>query len=332
VPIPRSGELADAARRIPGIDEVVLVRAEEGEASHAEGPMRRVTLVGGTPSKTSAWRMLEGDNVPATEGGDGCVTVVNRGLVNALDARVGGTIRIRAVPAGAPTALPPIDCRISGVADFGFAASADFTVATTMTAFQRLVGERQAGDADVMLVTTRAGSDREDVVRSLARLRPDVRVYSNDDVVAQFNRNGFAYFRQISFVLSTLTTAFAFLLVTTLLTVSINQRLGEIAALRALGIGRRRIASMLWWESALLVGAGATAAIPIGAALAVVLDRILKQMPGLPAGLHFFVFEPRALAIHVVVFAVTACAASAYPIWLAARLPIAATLRREVVG
>ena len=49
---------------------------------------------------------------------------------------------------------------------------------------------------------------------------------------------------------------FTFLLVTTLLTVSVNQRLGEVAALRALGFARRRVVSDLIWESMLLVGAG----------------------------------------------------------------------------
>jgi putative ABC transport system permease protein len=169
-------------------------------------------------------------------------------------------------------------------------------------------------------------------VHAIATLRPDLRVYSNDDVVSQFNRNGFAYFRQISLVLSSLTMVFAFLLVATLLTVSINQRLGEIAALRALGIGRARIASMLLWESALLVGAGGLLALPLGEALALVLDRILKQMPGIPERMHFFVFEPRALVIHLTLLAFTALAAAAYPVWLTARLPIAETLRREVVG
>ena len=108
-----------------------------------------------------------------------------------------------------------------------------------------------------MLVASKPGALRR--TRRSGNRPPCARaasVYSNEDVVSQFNRNGFAYFRQISLVLSTLTMVFAFLLVATLLTVSINQRLGEIAALRALGIGRTRIASMLLWESALLVGAG----------------------------------------------------------------------------
>src|SRR6185295_3074408 len=101
--------------------------------------------------------------------------------------------------------------------------------------------------------------------------------------------------------------------------------------LRALGIGRVRVASMLVWESVLLVGAGGVLALPLGAALAAVLDRILKQMPGLPERLHFFVFTWSAVATHFTLFAATAAVAAAYPVWLTARLPIAATLRREVV-
>jgi ABC-type lipoprotein release transport system permease subunit len=55
-------------------------------------------------------------------------------------------------------------------------------------------------------------------------------------------------------------------------------------------------------------------------------------MPGLPADLHFFVFEPRALLTHVALLVVTAVAAALYPMRIVARLPIAATLRDEVIG
>ena len=129
-----------------------------------------------------------------------------------------------------------------------------------------------------------------------------------------------------------MTLAFAFLLVGTLLTMSVNQRLGEVAALRALGFPRRRIAANLLWESALLVGVGGVAALPVGGVLALVLDRILRQMPGVPTRLHFFVFEPRTLVLHVALLGATGVLAAVYPIWLAARLPIAATLRREIVS
>jgi len=200
-----------------------------------------------------------------------------------------------------------------------------------MIALQDALG-LQAADADLVLVASRPAVGSAAAVRAIERLRPDLRVYSNEDVIAQFNQNGFAYFRQISLVLSALTMTFAFLLVATLLTVSVNQRLGEIAALRALGIRRARIASMLLWESALLVGGGGLLALPLGGLLALALDHILRQMPGLPERLHFFVFNWRAVTTHLVVFGMTAAAAAAYPVWLTARLPIAETLRREVVG
>jgi ABC-type lipoprotein release transport system permease subunit len=77
---------------------------------------------------------------------------------------------------------------------------------------------------------------------------------------------------------------------------------------------------------------GGLLALPLGGLLAIELDRILRAMPGLPERLHFFVFEPRAVVLYVALLAVTGLGAAAYPVWVAARLPIAATLRRETVS
>jgi hypothetical protein len=55
-------------------------------------------------------------------------------------------------------------------------------------------------------------------------------------------------------------------------------------------------------------------------------------MPGMPATLHFVVFEARALYLHVALLTAVALGAAIYPIWLVTRLPIAATLRREFVS
>jgi hypothetical protein len=48
-----------------------------------------------------------------------------------------------------------------------------------------------------------------------------------------------------------------------------------------------------------------------------------------PQRLHFFVFEPRALALYAALLGVACVVAAAYPALLAARLPSAATLRKE---
>jgi putative ABC transport system permease protein len=187
-------------------------------------------------------------------------------------------------------------------------------------------------DAEVVLVASRPEFGPTAAAAAIGKLRPDLRAFSNAQMVAQFNRNGFAYFRQISFVLSTITLGFAFLLIATLLSVSVNQRLNEMAALRALGFPRRRIAATLIWESAWLVGAGGLLSLPIGGVLALELDRILRSMPAFPPRLHFFVFEPVAAVLYLALLAATAVGASIYPVWVATRLPIAATLRRETLS
>ena len=48
--------------------------------------------------------------------------------------------------------------------------------------------------------------------------------------------------------------------------------------------------------------------------------------------LHFFVFHPQALGIHLSLLVATAVVAALYPMWLVARLPIATTLRNEVIS
>jgi putative ABC transport system permease protein len=112
----------------------------------------------------------------------------------------------------------------------------------------------------------------------------------------------------------------------------VNQRFAEIASLRALGFARRRIVADLLWESALMVGTGGLIALPVGGLLASRLDAILKAMPGLPERLHFFVMEPRSALLYVALLTGTGILAALYPVYLAARLPIAATLRKETVS
>jgi hypothetical protein len=55
-------------------------------------------------------------------------------------------------------------------------------------------------------------------------------------------------------------------------------------------------------------------------------------MPGIPANVSFFVLEARALAAYALLLAATTMVAAAYPIRIIVRLPIAGTLRNEVVG
>ena len=332
-PIADATSLAEAIARLPEVRRVTLVRTDTAQAI---GPVRgagiRVALVGTTDSGAGGvWTIVKGSSLPSASAPDEPPLVVSTRLATELQLEPGSLLRLRLVLPGSASALPLVTARVVGIGVFAFDAADDYTVATTMQGFTAAHGMPPDGQAEMVLVSSRPGAGRS-AAAAIARLRPELRVLSNDQVMEQFNQNAFSYFRQISTVLSSMTLAFAFLLIATLLTMSVNQRLGEVAALRALGFPRRRIAANLLCESALLVGVGGAAALPLGGLLAMVLDRILRHMPGVPARLHFFVFEPRTVALHAALLCVTGVLAALYPIWLAARLPIAATLRREMVS
>jgi putative ABC transport system permease protein len=332
-PVPRATSLATELTRLPEIQEVAVVRTDRASVS-VDDSSQEITLVSVSPSaERRAWRVVAGNSLASvSDEAAHPPLMVSRRLAARLNLEPGATPTVRVVLPGAPSALPLVTFSVVGVAEFAFDLSDDFTAATTTTAFRRTQGDREDDEADLMLVASRGAFGPGAAAAAISQLRPDVKAFSNEELVSRFNENGFAYFRQISFVLSSITVGFAFMLTATLLTMSVNQRLSEVAGLRALGMARRRIAAALLWESAWLVGGGGLAALPLGWFLAIRLDQLLKQMPGLPEHLHFFVFEPRAVLVHLALFATAGLAASCYPIWVATRLPIAATLRRDAIS
>jgi putative ABC transport system permease protein len=335
LPVDHASQLMAEVGGLPEVAGVGLVRTEQAMTTVKNQPAIPLELVGTTDSAGGgAWTLVSGGDLAAGANAPSSppAIVVSRSLASRLALTPGSVLRLRARIAGASSALPSVDFRVAGIADFPFEVSGAYMVATTMAGFQMAHGGGARDEADMVLAASAPGSGPDAAVAAIARLRPDLRVFSNDQVISSFNRNGFTYFRQISIVLSSTTAAFTFLLVATLLTVSVNQRLGEVAALRALGIARQKIAATLLWEAALLVGVGGVLALPLGALLAIGLDGILRRMPGLPEGLHFFVFEPRALVLHAALLATTAVVAALYPMWLAVKLPIAQTLRQEIVS
>jgi putative ABC transport system permease protein len=331
LPVVDAGKLVDQIRGLPQVVSVAMMRTEPASTAPPSGPPVGLELIGTTDfDGQGVWKLIEGSGL--TPGTPEPPVVISKGLASRLMLNVGSTLRLRVRIAGEISALPSMAFRVAGVADFPFEALDALMAATTLEAFKAAHGGAMRDEADMVLVAAAPSVTPEAAVIAIGSLRPDLRVFSNEQVIANFNRNNFAYFRQMSIVLSSTTAAFSFLLVATLLTVSVNQRLGEIAALRALGIRRRRIAATLVWEAALLVGAGGLLALPAGQLLAAVLDRILRRMPNLPEGLHFFVFEPQALVLHALLLVATAAVAAIYPVWLVTTLPIAQTLRQEVVS
>jgi putative ABC transport system permease protein len=330
----RGGRLtaaASTAERIaalPPVKSVLIVRLANAQIDRENGAPIAATFQGIKASQSSIrppWTVLRGrDARGANE------VVVDESIAKAANVTLGGTITLRASCVSDREALPPTQLQVVGIAEFPFASTNEDTLAGSLDALKAACGGNVGDEADLLLVTSVA--DPAATAAAIRKALPDVYALTNDDVVGRVQQTGFTYFQQISAVLTTVTVSFAVLLITVLLTVSVNQRLGEIAALRALGFSRWRVVADVLAESVLIVGTGGLLSLPLGLLLASGLDRILTGMPGIPAELHFFVFEGTALAIHVGLLAATALIAALYPMRIVSSLPIAATLRDEVIG
>ncbi|HXD75941.1 MAG TPA: FtsX-like permease family protein [Vicinamibacterales bacterium] len=330
-PLTDATTLMNEVAALPEVDAVALIRTAGAVLAAPGRPPEGAELIGSTdPAGLGIWKQATGGDLTSAPNGATASAVISRPLAVRLGLSAGSTISVRVRIVDSLSAMPPVTLRVAGIAEFPFESQQASIVATTMDGFKAAYGGVLNDEASFMFARSRPPAGAEAAADAINRLRTDIHAFSNEQVIANFGRNAFTYFRQISVVLSATTAAFSMLLVATLLTVSVNQRLGEVAALRALGISRRRIASTLLWEAALLVGIGGVLALPLGELLATVLDKILRRMPGLPSGLHFFIFERNALVLHAAVLAVTAVVAAMYPVWLAVHLPIAQTLRQEV--
>jgi putative ABC transport system permease protein len=324
---------ADAAvaglARLPAVDEVVPLRFGVATARAADGRTLDVSFTGIDPGRRKPWRLVAGEELRPSDAVPGLL--VNQNLADALRVSIGGRVSLRTACSREDPVLPSSEFRLAGIAEFPFDESSALTAVSRLADFRRACGLPDQDEADLLLVAASESAGGAEAVRAIRAYRPDLHAFTNEELVERFQQLGFSYFRQISNVLSSITLFFAFLLITVLLTVSVNQRLGEIAALRALGLSRGRVVADVFWQSALLVGGGGVLSVPLGWALSRWLDTILRAMPEIPKDAHFFLFEPRALVVHALLLAVTALLAAAYPMRLVARLPIAETLRKEVV-
>jgi ABC-type lipoprotein release transport system permease subunit len=355
-PITNMADTVSALAALPEIEDVVPIRI--GDAMVDIGKRSgQVRLIGADVTNRRPWTLVAGrdltidqtDHRPSTQDHRPSTIpiLINQNLARRLNLRPGSSVTLRGA-CTSNSSVPPVVFHVGGIVEFPFDQARQLTAITRLEDFARTCGDAAQDEADMLMIASRRsgsvsprdprtlrdprGDGASAAVQAIRRARPDLAAVTNEELVARFQEVEFSYFRQISIVLATITMFFGLLLITVLLSVSTNQRLGEIAALRALGFSQKRMVSDVLWRSALLVGAGGLVALPLGLALSIWLDELLQTMPGIPANLRFFVFEPRALIVYVALLTVTMAVAAVYPMWTVARLPISSTLRAEVTG
>ena len=287
-----------------------------------------VTLaaLGVEPSVQGDYTLLEGRHPVGGE------LVASRAALAALGRTVGDTLTLAS---GWDTQLRLFRgtqvYRVAGMARFHYLSADQYVVALPLTDVQALDDGARDDRLSSIMVRLRPNTNAADVARDLTAQLPRVSVLTTADAVAQADER-LAYFRNLAFILGSVSLAVGFLLVTTLMTVSVNERIGEIAVQRALGVQATRIVQQIVAEGLVLSLIGGGLGLGLGLLTARYLESILGDFPGLPPDIAFFVFQPQDALSAMGMLVVAGALAGILPSWRAARLPIAATLREEAVA
>lgn len=283
--------------------------------------------LGVIPSQQGDYALVAGrDPAAANE------LVANDDFLHATGARIGETLR---GAAGYDAQLRAYSgaraLTIVGRARFLYLSSGQPAVALPLSTLQEMRGRDFAGRVSLIMVRAREGTDVDGLARWIAGNTGSVTVISTREALVQVDRR-LSYFRQLAAILGAVSLLVGFLLVTTLVTVSVSERVGEIGVLRAIGVSRAHVVQQVLIESALITGAGTLLGMPLGLGTARYLNGILSDFPGLPAAIDFFLFQPRDAWTALSLLALCGVAAGVYPAWRAAGLPIGTTLRREAIA
>jgi putative ABC transport system permease protein len=220
---------------------------------------------------------------------------------------------------------------LTGVVRFLYLSRGQPAVALPLATLQAMGGAERSDRASLFMVGVREGVNSDSVQRWIEREIPRVDAISTREALARVDER-LSYFRQMALILGGVSLLVGFLLVTTLVTVSVNQRIGEIAVQRAIGVSRLHVVQQIVVESLVISAMGTALGLALGLVTARWLNAILASFPGLPMAIDFFLFQPRAAWTALGLLVASGIAAGVYPSWRAASLPIARTLREEAVA
>jgi putative ABC transport system permease protein len=323
--IPGASGIVREIRAVPGVETAGAVL---GTSVYGRTADSLVTLFGYgiQPEAQGIYLVTAGADLDPA---DTLGILLSEAAARLLRAGVGDTVAL-AGRLDPQIARPGVDRRLAvrGIVRWIYDYRGQPSVGTVLPVMQRLDGKPAADRASLLLVKAADGGRVDALAATLRGRFPRLEVNSVAELVVEAKRR-LVYFTQLSYVLGGMSLVVAVLLVGTLLTITVNERLGEIATLRAIGVGRGTIVRQVLAEGVALTVVGGGVGILLGLATAEYLDAILTGFPGLPQAFSFFVPRANTLTQAAVVLLVTGSLAGLYPAWLASRAPIAATLRAE---
>src|SRR5882762_663322 len=323
--IPGVSAIIATLRKNPDIREISPVL---GASIHVLTGNRDVSgsALGINPSVQGDYELLSGRDVTTPD-----ALVANDHLLRQLGARVRDTLNVA-------TGYDPQTRTYSGQRKLVVTGRVRFIYGATDQSSAAMRRETLEGmnpqsrdRASLFMVRVRSGADAEQVRDWIDKQLPNVTAISIATAIAQVDER-LSDFRQLALILGAVSLFVGFLLVTTLVTVSVNERVGEIAVMRAIGVSRLHVVEQIVLEGVAISLAGAVLGLALGLVTARYLNTILSAFPGLPMAIDFFLFQPRAAWSALGLLIVSGIGAGIYPAWRAASLPIAESLRREAIA
>jgi putative ABC transport system permease protein len=284
-------------------------------------------VLGIDPTVQGDYEFLSGRDVTTPD-----AIVANDYLVKKLGARFGDTLVVaEGYDPQTRTYSGQRKLVLTGKVRFIYGAAEQPAAAVRRETLEALGGGARRDRASLFMVRVRKGASPDSVRNWIATEIPSVSAISVATAIAQVDQR-LSYFRQLAFILGAVSLFVGFLLVTTLVTVSVNERSGEIAVMRAIGVSRAHVVQQIVAEGLATTFIGAVLGLGLGLLTARYLNSILSAFPGLPMAIDFFLFQPRAAWLALGLLIVSGIAAGIYPAWRAASLPIAESLRREAIA
>jgi putative ABC transport system permease protein len=300
-----------------------------GGQLHVPGSAGAVTsaALGLEPAVQGDYELVAGRHPAAADemvANDAMLRAIGRHVGDTLVAAAGYDPQLRGL-SGART------LRIVGRVRFVYMAAEQRGSALPLATLRAMQGPDAADRISLAMVRLHPGTNADSVRAELERLVPRVTVVSTADAIRQVD-DRLSYFRQLAVILGAVSLVVGFLLVTTLMTVSVNERIGEIAVMRALGVRRERIVAQIVVEGAAIMAVATPLGLALGLVTARYLNSILARFPGLPERIDFFLFQPVAAWTALGLLLASGILSCVYPSWRGASLAIATTLRQEAVG
>ena len=324
--VPGFAALRDSVEMVEGVERVapvlaasVIAEIEGGSAADGTERSTQALAFGMDPGDQSLYQLTAGE----TPGQGEILTDPEVGA--ALRAEPGSSVRLRPARGGGAWGRRTT-ARVSGTGQFIFASRGDLQVVMQLDDLQAL--SSQHDQVSFAMIRIREGYEPDSVRAAILASVDRVEIVTLAGVAERLNAR-LSYFRQIALILGTVSLFVATLLVGTLTAVSVSERLGLIAALRAIGLSRRRIVGGLTAESLVLCAVGGGIGVGLAVVVAVYLESILSDFPGLPLSVRFFVIRAESLITAFLLLIVSGVVAGLIPALNATRMEVAEVLHRE---